>query len=689
MNRRNKSPSLFLAFLTLGIVFGDIGTSPLYALRETFFGHHPLVTSPQNIIGALSLFFWSLTVVVSLKYVFLIMRANNEGEGGIFSLLGLIRQCKDDIPPRIYSAIGILILFGAALLYGDGMITPAISVLSAVEGLKVGMPRLGGLVIPLTIIILFVLFFFQKRGTHSVANSFSPIMVIWFGAMVIFAVPEIIKYPEVLASLNPMNGIKFLLGHGFYSFWILGSVVLCVTGAEALYADMGHFGRPAIAKAWLFVVYPCLVINYFGQGARLLDSTPIASNNLFYGLVPVWAFWPMIFIATMATVIASQALISGSYSITQQAIALGVFPRLKILHTNPDIKGQIYIPFINWSLFIGCTLLVMLFRDSGNLAAAYGVAVTGTMAITTCAFFVVAYYKWHWPLYVIGSICGLLVAIDLAFFVANVAKIFQGGFVPLLIGGFLLGVMWIWQWGHMLVRAAFEAYGRPRKISWMIGLRKKLQEAGGVLKDSNRPRLMVESDRAVVFLVSRPISDESDSMPAIVRVYLKHSGVFPRHVIMLTIIQDKVSYVNDTERYKVISFGYNIWSLQARFGFMENPDGRVILRKLREMKIVGNELHRCAIEIGEEDLLPNGGMRYKTKMLIIFFEWILKVSVPAHHYFGLRDVTGISKTVISVRVGGGGARVEIPEFAFDPVDEANSIDPDTLEPSETEFIKTD
>lgn len=681
-----RSSNWLLAFLALGVVFGDIGTSPLYALRETFFGHYRIAATFENILGALSLFFWSLAIVITAKYVFLIIRADNEGEGGVFSLLGLIRQDKKDIPAGTYGVVTGLILFGAALLYGDGIITPAISVLSAVEGIAVAVPGFENGILPITLAILFVLFFLQKRGTYRVGKLFSPIMAVWFLVLVVMAVPEIVKHPSVIRAVNPYYGILFLWHHGFNSLWILGAVVLCVTGGEALYADLGHLGRDAITRAWLYFVYPALLINYFGQGARLMDPEPLVNNNLFYGLVPSWAVLPMVILSTAATVIASQALISGSYSLTHQAIALGVFPRLKTYHTNPDIKGQIYLPAINWMLFAGCSLLVVFFKSSGNLAAAYGIAVTGTMAVTTAAFFVVALYRWRWPLYFIGPVCGLLIGIDLTFFSANILKFFQGGFVPILLGLAIFGVMWAWKWGRATVAASYAAYESYRKMGWLVELKTKLDSSSGVVHDS-RPRWLAESDRVVVFMTSRPVEGPDSNVPTTLRVHIKRTGVLPKNIVILTVVQEKSPFVKKDDRYRIINFGHNMVSVQARFGFMEEPNAKKVIRELREQDVIRGEPHRCSIETGEEDLFIKESSSFKDRIFVALYELLLRFSSPAHHYFGLRDAPGLARTIIPISISRGSVKVEIPELAFDVKEEKEDIDPDTLKPSETEFAK--
>ena len=603
--------------------------------------------------------------------------------GGIFALLGLIKQIKDRMPAKHYVVITTLMLFGAALLYGDGIITPAISVLSAVEGIEVAIPNLKNLVVPLTLVILLALFAIQKKGTNKIGFLFGPIMVLWFFALLIFAVPYIIARPYVLWAINPYCGISFLWHHGTQSMWVLGSVVLCVTGGEALYADLGHFGRKAISRAWLYIAYPALLVNYFGQGARLLDPTPIANNNIFYGLVPSVIMIPMVILATMATVIASQALISGCFSLTHQAIALGVFPRMKILHTNHEMKGQIYMPGVNWLLAVGCALLVIFFKNSSNLAAAYGIAVTGTMAVTTAAFFLFSHYKLRWPLYVTLPLCGGLIAIDLTFFAANSLKFIEGGFVPILSGFALFAIMWTWKWGRALVIASYESYEIYRKMSWLISKKTTLDEYG-MVKDS-KPRRLVESDRMVVFMTSRPVDETTDQVPTIIRIHMKRTGVLPKYIIILTIIQEKIPHVIESERYKIFDLGHDIVSVHACFGFMEEPNARAILRDLKEMKIVRENLHRCSVEIGEEDLWAHQEAGWIDRLLTNFFERILYHSTPAHYYFGLRDLPGLAKTTIPIVVGKDHARVEIPEFALDPLEEQNFIDPDTLQPSETKF----
>ncbi len=674
-----------LTILALGVVFGDIGTSPLYALRETFFGRNTVLIDLPNVLGAVSLFFWTLFIVVTFKYVFLVLRADNNGEGGILSLLGLIKNNHYKIPQKIYVTIGVLILFGAALLYGEGMITPAISVISAVEGLAIVMPHTVNLIVPITLVILFGLFVIQKKGTTKIALLFSPIMILWLISLVGFSITHILKSPEIFQSINPIHGLRFLYNQGINSIWIIGTVVLCVTGVEALFADLGHFGRKAITKAWLFFVYPALIINYLGQGARLLDPTPIAGGNLFYALVPHWALFPMIILATLATIIASQALISGAFSLTYQAMALGVFPRLRVMHTNKNMGGQIYMPFINWMLFLGCALLVIFFRSSGNLAAAYGIAVTGTMIITTLAFFVIAKYKFGWSNYVSIPIFVFLIIIDMIFFGANLAKFIHGGYVPIIIGLIIFSIMWVWKWGRNTVGVAYKTYGEKKSLSWYIDLKRRIERNKGVLKDG-RPRNLVESDRMVVLLSSHPVHDLHDGIPENLRIYLKRSGVVPKYMLILTIQQERIPFIVGN-RYNVINFGNGIISAQIKFGFMEDPDVKNALRDLWARGIIKKEVHRCSIEVGEEDIIIHKNTSMVNKILARIYRYILNTATPAHKYFGLNDASGLNKIIVPIVLDEEGIRVDIPEFALVFEEEKKSIDPDTLAPTEIEFTK--
>jgi KUP system potassium uptake protein len=440
--KRTRARLATLTLSALGVVYGDIGTSPLYALKEVFGGtHHPVPISGENVLGILSLVFWSLMVVVSIKYVVFILRANNKGEGGIMALMALVLRGEED--PSRARALMLMGLFGAALFYGDGLITPAISVLSAVEGLEVATPAFKPYVIPITLIVLAVLFFFQKRGTGTVGALFGPIMIVWFVTLAVLGVNSIANAPQVLAAINPVHAIRFLATHGALGFFSLGAVVLVVTGAEALYADMGHFGSKSVRLAWSCLVLPALTLNYFGQGAMLI-ADPGTIENPFYRLAPEWALYPLVALATVATIIASQAVISGAFSITQQAMQLGYAPQMEVLHTSSHEIGQIYLPAINRALFVGVVALVLGFGSSTSLAAAYGIAVTGTMAITTVLAFVVARRTWHWKLPASIALFGTFLLVDVGFFTANFAKIVEGGWFPLAFGLGVFVLMSTW-----------------------------------------------------------------------------------------------------------------------------------------------------------------------------------------------------------------------------------------------------
>ncbi|HVY49703.1 MAG TPA: KUP/HAK/KT family potassium transporter [Minicystis sp.] len=440
----------------LGVVYGDIGTSPLYALKECFNPENPHHVDPThaNVLGILSLIFWSLTMVVTVKYLTFIMKADNGGAGGILALLALV---PDEIAAAAGGFLVLLVLFGAALLYGDGVITPAISVLSAVEGLGVATKKLDDVVLPITCGILILLFLAQKRGTAGMGRLFGPIMLVWFAIIAAFGVRELVMAPQVLWALDPRNAVWFFMHQKFHGFLVLGSVVLCITGGEALYADMGHFGRTPIRQTWFALVFPALVLNYFGQGALLLRQ-PEAAQNPFYALVPSWGLYPVVAIATAATVVASQALISGAYSLTQQAMQLGYFPRVTIVHTSKDTEGQIYIPEINWALLVACVWLVLSFKSSSALAAAYGIAVTGTMGITTVVYYVVVRKTWGWPVYKALPLALVFIAFDLAFFVANTAKFLEGGWFPIAMAAAVFTIMTTWKLGRREPAAAFQQH---------------------------------------------------------------------------------------------------------------------------------------------------------------------------------------------------------------------------------------
>lgn len=632
----------------LGIVYGDIGTSPLYALSLTFFGAFKVEPALPNVLGALSLVVWSLILVVTVKYLLLIMRADNHGEGGIFSLLAIIRR-----HPVAATTTGLtvaaLIKLGAALLYGDGVITPAISVLSAFEGLPVYAKithhpvleaTLDRLVVPLTILVLIALFAVQRKGSDFIGRWAGRIMIVWFSALAVLGVPQIFTHMIVLQAINPVYGIQFLLHHGWNALHILGNVVLCVTGAEALYADMGHFGAPAIRRSWILIVMPALLLNYFGQGARLLDPTPIVNNKLFYSIVPAWGLLPMVVLATLATIIASQALISGCFSMTQEAIAQGIFPRLKIVHTNPEIEGQIYMPFVNWTLMFGCIALVLMFRTSDAFAAAYGIAVTGTMAISTIGFYVVATAVWKWNRVLTAVLCGLLVGIDLVFFSSNILKFVDGGYVPTLIAFMLYGIMHCWLWGREVVRRYYLVRETPT-LGEFIGLK-------------HIPEPLI-TNKAVVVMTSYFVSETSDKIPPPLHKLYKRWGILPRHVVLLHVALHRRPHYPEAERYKVVSLQSDehlgsVVSVQVNYGYMESPNVRSVLVRLKQEHLVKlpDDPERWTVVIGSENVLTNGGGLINNLRLAVF-RFLLRNAKPATAYFGLDIDGGVSIFRINVK----------------------------------------
>jgi KUP system potassium uptake protein len=660
--RARTARLLPLALATLGIVYGDIGTSPLYTMKEIFFGAHALARSPQSVLGALSLVFWTLGIVVTVKYVLVILRTDQNGEGGIFALLGLLRarDATGDGKRRGMGALTTLILIGAALLYGDGVITPSISVLSAVEGLEVATLALKPAVIPVTVLTLVALFWFQSRGTARVGRVFGPIMVGWFVIIAAAGLPWIVRHPEVAAAVNPVYGVRFLIAEGWHSAFVLGGVVLCITGGEALYADLGHFGRKAIRTSWFSLVYPSLLLNYFGQGARLLDPAPIARGHVFYAIFPQtdWIFYPVVALSTVATVIASQALISGAFSLTRQAIALGLFPRLRLVFTSAEVEGQIYMPGVNAALLAGCVLLVLGFETSNALAAAYGIAVTGTMSITTLAFYHVARAQ-GWKRRTLLPLCSLLIGVDLTYFAANSWKFFDGGYVPIVIALGLFAVMKTWQWGRGVLAGAYLDFARI-PMRHYVELKQALM-ASPRLRIKYGRREVAQVERAVVFLSSRPIRSADEPCPVGLRVFTRRHGALPKHVILLNVAQLSQPYVPAAERRTVTPLGANIVTVNARYGYMQTPDIPALLRELRQEGLIKINESRWTVQIGEEEIILDRALPAIRRLATQFFRIILRAATPADRYFGLRDYPGRSKIVVPVIVSRDGARVAIPD----------------------------
>jgi KUP system potassium uptake protein len=548
-----------LAIGSIGVVYGDIGTSPLYALRESVLAATSDGRAPGQpiVLGILSLIIWALLFVVTAKYVLILLRADNKGEGGTLALMALASRALG----RATGAIILLGIISGALFYGDAIITPALSVLSAVEGLKVVTPAFGDYVVPITVVILLVLFWVQSRGTASVATFFGPVMLIWFAAITLGGLWHIGQQPAVLYAFNPWHGIAFLLHHGLIGFFTLGAVFLVVTGAEALYADLGHFGRTPIRAAWLTVVLPALVINYLGQGALILH-TPKAIDNPFFLLFPSWALLPMVGLATIATVIASQAVITGAYSLTQQAIQLGLLPRFEIRHTSGELAGQIYMPRVNGLLLVGVLLLVALFRSSSALASAYGIAVTGTMVVTATMAIVVIWRVWRWPLYAAAALIVPFLVVDLTFLTANMLKIVEGGWIPLVLGAVIMVVMYTWRRGTRLLIQKTRKQEIPLK-SLVTNLEKKMPHT---------------VPGTAVFFTSDP-----EFAPTALLHSLKHYKVLHEKNVILTIETADTPTVDLAERVRIEPVGETFSRVVLRFGFMETPNvpkALAIARKL-------------------------------------------------------------------------------------------------------------
>jgi KUP system potassium uptake protein len=621
-----------LALAALGVVYGDIGTSPLYALKECVHGPHAVSPAVHdNVLGLLSLMLYSITLVVSFKYLGFVTRADNQGEGGGLAMLAVLEKTLKR--PAVVGAIGVIpsvIIFGACLLYGEGIITPAISVLSAVEGLGVATHTLDPAIIPLTVAILLGLFWVQKRGTTTIGRVFGPIMVVWFATLAILGALAIAKHPAVLKAIDPRYAIHFFINNGWHGYLVLGSVVLCITGGEALYADMGHFGRKPIQMAWFSLAMPALVINYFGQGALLLNAEgdrllEIASNP-FYALVPEGPLiYPLVAIATAATVIASQALISGAYSLTQQAVQLGFLPRVRIMHTSHHTEGQIYIPEVNAALAIGCIALVFAFRSSSALAAAYGISVMGTMAITSTAFFLLTVRVWKWPLYKALPLFLLFMAVDLAFLGANLIKFFDGGFVPLLIAICIFAMMRVWKRGRALLGDFFVRASTPLD-DFLRGLGENVYHYRTRGVAGTVP--IVRVGGAACFLTGNP-----KGTPPLLMHHAKHNKAIHETVLLLTVVTEHIPRVVEN-RVAVEALEQGFYRVKIRVGFMETADVPKALGEAIRVHKLPFELDDVTYYLGRETVLATdrGNMGRRAEKL---FGFLTRNSQQATAFFGI------------------------------------------------------
>ena len=608
-----------------GVVFGDIGTSPLYALQECFSSNHGIPFSPNAMFGVMSMILWSFIIVVSLKYVVIVMRADNNGEGGILALMALALKT---VPKGSKHATFIVVIgiFGASMFYGDAIITPAISVLSAVAGLEVLSAGLADYVIPISLAILFALFLIQKKGTGTVGNLFGPIMILWFLVIGLMGLYQLIQNPAILAAVNPFHAINFMREYAAQGFIVLGAVFLVLTGAEALYADMGQFGGRSIRFAWFLLVMPCLLLNYFGQGAMLLQN-PAAVSNPFFLMVPKVFVFPLVILATVATVIASQAVISGAFSMTSQAIQLGFIPRMNIRHTSDNQIGQIYIPLINWTLFIVVVGLVLVFKSADNLAAAYGIAVTTTMIATTILVWLVMQYFWKWNRAAVALIIGIFLSIDLTFFIANAAKIADGGWFPLLVGGICFFFFITWYQGKQIVASIVKKDGV------------KLDEF--ITSLLQNPPTQVSG--TAVYLNSH-----IEYVPIAFADNIKHNHVIHERIFFLNIVTWDVPYIKDDERINFKELGKNIYLVRAIFGFNESPDMQEILKLVASRIGLQFELSDTSFFVSRDAISPeelSGMSRWRESI----FSWMLKNSARQSDFFKI-PLNGLMEFVTKIRV---------------------------------------
>ncbi|HAA04724.1 MAG TPA: potassium transporter Kup [Syntrophobacteraceae bacterium] len=611
-SKHDSRRTLILALGAMGVVYGDIGTSPLYTVKECFHGLHAIALTPANILGVMSLIFWSMTVVVTVKYVIFILRADNEGEGGIYALAALfLGKGREGFSEKAVRRIVLLAIFGAALLYGDGIITPVISVLSAVEGLNVATSAAEPFVLPLSCGVLIGLFLFQNQGTERIGRVFGPIMLFWFLGIAVLGLVQVLRKPEILAALDPRYAVAFFVENRLHGMVVLGAVVLCLTGGEALYADMGHFGRGPIRLSWLTLVFPALLLNYFGQTALLLE-VPQAAINPFYGLVPRSLLYPMVALATTATVIASQAMITGVYSLTQQAIQIGYCPRLNIVHTSGETKGQIYMPWVNTMMMIGCLVLALVFKESSRLAAAYGIAVTGTMAITTLLYYYVTRYNWGWPAWKALVPAIIFIAFDLSYFSANLLKFVDGGWIAVSVAVILTLVMATWQDGRALLAKRYEDARVPVEV---------------ILHDIKAYKL-VRTPGSAAFLSVSPVGT-----PLVLLQLLKHTEALPERVILLSIVSSNTPYVPRKKRVSITKLGHGFFRVLATYGFMQTPKVPQILELATENGL-DLDVYSTTFYLGRETLLSSGPAKMASWRKALF-AFLSRNAWNVSTYFGI------------------------------------------------------
>ena len=637
LSHKTCSGQAALTIGAVGVVLGNIGTSPLYAVDQIFYGPAHLAPTPDNVLGCISLAIWALTLIVSLKYAVFILRADNDGEGGVFALYSLLHNYREEAAYLPLLLAGLLL--GAGFLCGDSMISPAISVLAAVEGLEVATPMFRGAVIPITVVILALLFTVQHRGTSGVGPIFGPVLIIWFIVLAVLGVWQIQSHPDILRACNPAYAVAFLRETKAYSVLItLGALMLVVSGGEAMYVALGHFGAFPIRVGWFAIAFPALILNYLGQGALMLEHPPAHNGELFYSMAPREFLYPVVALATLATVIASQGLISGSFSLTSQAVALGLFPRLRIIHTHDGHRGQIYIPFVNWTLFAGCTALVLGFRSTEALAALYGLAVSGVMVVTSAAMIPVGTRYWGWTPWASGGLFGFFTLVNALFCIASSLKLLDGGYIPLGIGLAVFAVMLTWRWGR---RATFAAY----KAKHTMTMRKLVEVHKGE----------AYMERIGLLMTPKRLTSLNDKSPALLQLMYDRYGILPRHLIFVKVSHRKVPYIHDG-RYQITVFHKDEYSsivaVTVQFGFMEEPNVEAVLEEMaghREINLP-TALHRWTVHVALEKLLPSRRMGLFGYLRLRVFLILRQISQPAYYFYGMGDNVQLSAQIMPVRL---------------------------------------
>jgi len=626
-----------MSIATLGVVYGDIGTSPLYAIKEINNHLGAGGRSPENVLGYISLVIWTLIIIITIKYIILVLRADNEGEGGVFALFALLSRLK--VKGIVFASF--LLLLSVGFLLGDGMITPAISVISAIEGLGIITTAFNPFIVPITVVILSMLFLIQKKGTAKIGIMFGPIIIVWFFSLILLGITQIINQPEIFLALSPLPAIRFILNNDFrLLLLVLGSVILVITGGEALYADMGHFGKKSIRLSWFGLVFPALVINYLGQGAFLLSSQPLINRNIFYSMVPAWGLIPMVILATLATIIASQALITGAFSLITQGIHLGYLPHLKVIHTHQEHAGQIYVPFVNLSLLAGCIFLVIMFQTSSNLASAYGLAVAYVMFVTTLSVLLVARHLWQWPLLKTFLVFSPLLIIDFSLLISNSFKFFSGGYIPLVIGVSILLIMKIWHWGKSITHNKYHKYS-SMTMNQLINFKQ---------------RSAVQIPKSFIVMTPYGPKKLNHKIVLLEQILLDRFGLIPKHLTFVTIVIHKVPYFQDN-RFTIIRFfdhpeKGSITSIRINYGFMENPRVERELLKLADRSDIhiDQDKKQWLVHAATMRFFISPETKFLTKLQLRFYQLMYKNSQSADQYFNLGKDTKLSVEVLPVKL---------------------------------------